>query len=151
MLTSQSEQFAPKPPVAFLQGESMKLQSCGLTVLRVVVGIVFLMHGYQKLFHMHINGVAGFFGHLGIPLPQVAAVVVTLLEFGGGILLIAGVGVRVLAPLFAIDMLVAILTAHLRNGFMGPGGFEFPLTLLASAVCLALSGGGALSFKFRGL
>jgi len=39
----------------------MKLQSCGLTVLRVVVGIVFLMHGYQKLFHMHIHGVAGFF------------------------------------------------------------------------------------------
>ena len=51
----------------------MKLQSCGLTVLRVVVGIVFLMHGYQKLFHMHIHGVAGFFGHLGIPLPLVAA------------------------------------------------------------------------------
>jgi putative oxidoreductase len=129
----------------------MKLQSCGLTVLRVVVGIVFLMHGYQKLFHMHIHGVAGFFGHLGIPLPLVAAVVVTSLEFGGGILLIAGVGVRVLAPLFAIDMLVAILTVHLRNGFFGPGGIEFPLTLLASAVCLMLSGGGALSLKLKGL
>jgi len=129
----------------------MKLQACGLTVLRVVVGIVFLMHGYQKLFHMHIHGVAGFFGHLGIPLPLVAAVVVTSLEFGGGILLIAGVGVRVLAPLFAIDMLVAILTVHLRNGFFGPGGIEFPLTLLASAVCLMLSGGGALSLKFKGL
>jgi putative oxidoreductase len=129
----------------------MKLQSCGLTVLRVVVGIVFLMHGYQKLFHMHIHGVAGFFGHVGIPLPLVAAVVVTSLEFGGGILLIAGVGVRVLAPLFAIDMLVAILTVHLRNGFFGPGGIEFPLTLLASAVCLMLSGGGALSLKFKGL
>jgi putative oxidoreductase len=129
----------------------MKLQSCGLTVLRVVVGIVFLMHGYQKLFHMHIHGVAGFFGHLGIPLPLVAAVIVTMLEFGGGILLIAGVAVRILAPLFAIDMLVAILTFHLRNGFFGPGGIEFPLTLLAAAVCLMLSGGGALSLKLRGL
>src|SRR5438093_1213202 len=81
-------------------------------------------------------------------LPQV---IVTLLEFGGGILLIAGVGVRVLAPLFAIDMLVAILTVHWRNGFLGPGGVEFPLTLLASAVCLTLSGGGALSLKLKGL
>jgi putative oxidoreductase len=128
----------------------MKLQSCGLTVLRVVVGIVFLMHGYQKLFHMHIHGVAGFFGHLGIPLPLVAAFVVTLLEFGGGILLIAGVGVRILAPLFAIDMLVAILLVHWRNGFFSPG-VEFPLTLLAAAICLALSGGGSLSLKLKGL
>ncbi len=129
----------------------MKLQTCGLTVLRIVVGIVFLMHGYQKLFHMHIHGVAGFFGHLGIPLPVVAAVIVTSLEFGGGILLIAGVAVRVLAPLFAIDMLVAILTVHLRNGFFGPGGIEFPLTLMAAAICLALTGGGALSLKLKGL
>ena len=129
----------------------MKLQTCGLTVLRIVVGIVFLMHGYQKLFHMHIHGVAGFFGHLGIPLPVVAAVIVTSLEFGGGILLIAGVAVRVLAALFAIDMLVAILTVHLRNGFFGPGGIEFPLTLMAAAICLALTGGGALSLKLKGL
>jgi putative oxidoreductase len=129
----------------------MKLQTCGLTVLRIVVGIVFLMHGYQKLFHMHIHGVAGFFGHLGIPLPLVAAVIVTSLEFGGGILLIAGVAVRGLAPLFAIDMLVAILTVHLRNGFFGPGGIEFPLTLMAAAICLALTGGGALSLKLKGL
>src|SRR5207237_1968344 len=104
------------------------------------VGIVFLMHGYQKLFHMHIHGVAGFFGHLGIPLPLVAAFVVTMLEFGGGILLIAGVAVRILAPLFAIDMLVALFAVHLRPGIFGPGGIEFPLTLLAAAIWLSRAG-----------
>src|SRR5437879_12757162 len=111
----------------FLQGESMKLQSCGLTVLRVVVGIVFLMHGYQKLFHMHIHGVAGFFGHLGIPLPLVTAFVVTMLEFGGGSLLIAAVAVGILAPLLAIDMLVALFAVPLRHSLSGPACIRFPL------------------------
>lgn len=122
-------------------------QACGLTVLRVVVGIVFLVHGYQKLFHMGFHGVAGFFGHAGVPLPMVSAVVVTLVEFLGGIALVAGLGVRIAATLLAVDMAVAILVVHLKHGFYNPMGFEFPLTLLAAAVCLALSGGGMFSLK----
>ena len=42
------------------------LQSCGITVLRVVVGIVFAVHGYQKLFTLGIHGVSGMVGHLAI-------------------------------------------------------------------------------------
>lgn len=122
-------------------------QACGLTILRIVVGIVFLVHGYQKLFHMGFHGVAGFFAHAGIPLPMVSAVVVTLVEFVGGILLIAGIGVRIAAALLAVDMAVAILPVHLKHGFYNPMGFEFPLTLLAATLCLALSGGGMFSLK----
>jgi len=125
-----------------------KMQAGGLTVLRVVVGIVFLMHGYQKLFTMHIHGVAGFFSHLGIPLPAFAAIVVTLVEFVGGILLITGIATRIPAVLLSVDMLVAISTVHIKNGFFSPG-VEFPLTLLAAAICLALAGGGAASLERR--
>jgi putative oxidoreductase len=126
---------------------SLGLQSCGLTVLRVVVGIVFLVHGYQKLFTFGFHGVAAMFGHLGIPLPGFFGVVVTLVEFVGGILLILGVATRIAAALIAIDMTVVILAVHLRNGFFNPRGVEFPLTLLASMVCLMIAGGGALSLK----
>lgn len=126
---------------------SSSLQSYGLTVLRVVVGIVFLVHGYQKLFKFGFHGVAGMLGHLGIPLPAFFAVVVTLVEFVGGILLITGVATRIAAGLVAIDMIVAILAVHLKNGFFNPNGFEFPLTLLAATICLAIAGGGAFSLK----
>lgn len=123
------------------------LQSFGLTVLRIVVGIVFMVHGYQKLFKFGFHGVAGMFGHMGIPLPAFFAVVVTLVEFVGGVLLITGVATRIAAALIAIEMLVAVLVVHLKNGFFNPGGIEFPLTLLAAAICLTIAGGGAFSLK----
>jgi putative oxidoreductase len=124
-----------------------KFQTFGLAVLRIVVGIVFFAHGYQKIFKLGFHGVTGMFGHMGIPLPAIAAVVVILVEFVGGILLITGLATRLPAALLTIDMLVAILLVHMKNGFFNPGGMEFPLTLLAACVCLALSGGGAASLK----
>ena len=123
-------------------------QACGLTILRIVVGMVFLVHGYQKLFHMGFHGVAGFFAHAGIPLPMVSGVIVTLVEFVGGIMLVAGIGVRIAATLNAVDMAVAVFAVHLKHGFGAQnGGFEYPLTLLAATLCLALSGGGMFSLK----
>ncbi len=127
--------------------DNSNMRSWGIAILRVIVGIVFLMHGSQKLFTFGFHGVAGMFGHMGIPLPAVAAVVVTLVEFLGGLALIAGLATRVAAALLAIDMAGAILFVHAKNGFFSPMGYEFPLTLLASCVCLMLAGGGACSVE----
>lgn len=121
------------------------LSSCGITVLRIVVGAVFLAHGAQKLFVYHIAGVSGMFSHIGIPLPGISAVVVSLVEFVGGIALVLGVATRLAAALIAIDMLVAILAVHLKNGFFMPMGYEFALTLLAANICLVLTGAGCAS------
>ena len=124
------------------------LRSCGLAVLRAVVGIVFLVHGSQKLFTFGFHGVAGMFGSMGIPLPAVSAVVVTLVEFLGGLALILGIGTRVAAALIAIDMVGAILFVHGKHGFsMQNGGYEYPLTLLAANVCLMLAGPGSLALE----
>ncbi|HTR64385.1 MAG TPA: DoxX family protein [Terriglobales bacterium] len=121
-------------------------KQCGPTVLRVVVGIVFLMHGQQKLFGFGIHGTIGFFTHAGIPLPAVSAVVVTFVEFLGGIALILGLGTRWAAALLAIDMLGAIGFVHFKNGFflMPPKmGYEYALTLLAACIALAMMGPGS--------
>ncbi len=123
------------------------LQSWGITVIRVVVGIVFLMHGGQKLFDSGFGGVAAFLGQLGVPVPMLAGVIVTLVEFLGGLALFLGLFTRWFAIPLAIDMLVAILTVHLPNGFFLPDGFEYPLTLLAANVALALLGSGEASVE----
>ncbi len=121
------------------------LQGWGITILRVVVGIVFLAHGGQKLFVWGFAGVAAFMAKVGIPAPMLAAVVVTLVEFLGGLALLLGLFTRWAAIPLAINMAVAILTVHLPAGFFLPNGYEFALTLLAANVALAFLGSGEAS------
>jgi putative oxidoreductase len=120
-------------------------QSWGITILRVIVGIVFLAHGAQKLFVLGFHGTAGAFGGMGIPLPAVSSAVVTLVEFLGGAALVIGLLTRWAAALNGFDMLVAILLVHLKNGFLKPGGFEHPLAMLAACIALVMVGPGAAS------
>ena len=115
----------------------------GRFVLRVVLGLIFAVHGAQKVFVFGLDGTAGFMAKVGVPLPTVAAIVVMAVEFLGGIALILGLGTRVAAALIAIDMVVAMLLVSLKRNFMG--GYEFELMLLASAVGVALLGAGAIS------
>jgi len=122
-----------------------RLQGWGITVLRVVVGMVFLVHGGQKLFVFGFGGVAAFLGQVGIPAPGLAAVILTAVESLGGLALLLGLFTRWAAIPLAIVMLVAILTVHLKAGFFLPDGYEFALTLLGANVALALLGSGEAS------
>jgi putative oxidoreductase len=120
------------------------LQQYGIALLRVSVGIVFIMHGSQKLFTYGYQGVVGSMGQMGIPAPEIAAVLIMAAEFIGGILLLLGLFTRLAAIPIAFAMLVAILQVHLKNGFFaGGGGYEFPLTLAVAATALVLTGSGA--------
>ena len=114
----------------------------GLLPLRIVIATVFLMHGGQKLFVYGLAGTAGAMESMGIPLPQVSAFLVTVVELAGGLAILLGYKIAWAALLLAIDMLVAILAVRIKGGFFAPAGVEFELTLLGGALTLALLGSG---------
>ena len=121
-----------------------------MTIIRVVVGIVFFVHGWQKVFTFGFEGVGGFFGSLGIPAAGFFAIVVSLLELLGGLALILGIGTRVVGLLLAIDMLVALLVVHLPNGFfVSDNGYELVLVLGAAALAFAITGASSISLDNR--
>jgi putative oxidoreductase len=127
------------------QATAAALARWGMLPLRIVVGLVFLMHGGQKLFVFGLSGTAGAMTQMGIPLPGLAAVVVTFVELLGGLAILTGLFTRWAGVLLAIDMAVAILKVRLGGGFFAPSGFELELTLLAAALTLAAVGAGGVS------
>ena len=116
-----------------------------LAVLRVVVGIVFIAHGYQKFFVSGVQGVTGFLTQLGVPLPGIAAPFVSTLELAGGAALVVGLFARPIAFLLMCDVLGALFLVHLGNGFFVPRGIELVMTLAAATLAIAVGGAGTLS------
>ncbi|GAA0134382.1 DoxX family protein [Paenibacillus sp. YSY-4.3] len=116
----------------------VRKEELGLILLRLSLGITFLIHGFDK-FQGGIANTAAFFESLG--LPGFAAYVVALIELLGGIAMVLGLGTKVVAGLFAIIMAGAIFKVKLAAGFLGNGqmaGYELDLILLVISVYLAL-------------
>ncbi len=118
----------------------------GLVALRLSAGVIFIASGWMKLHNIEMIG--GMFGGLGIPAAGVMAWVVALLEFIGGIALVAGIWVQGFAWPLAFVMLVALLTAHRSGPFMGAYG---AFSLLGSLIALGTLGGGACQLVKRPL
>lgn len=124
----------------------------GLTILRVVLGVIFIAHGIPKL-SGGIEATAGFFGTLGIPAPLVAAWFIALLETLGGLMLLVGFFVTPVSLLLVAHMLTGIVLVHAPNGFYvigpGQGGVEFNLLLIASLLTLVFCGAGLAAIDNR--
>jgi putative oxidoreductase len=118
------------------------MQPLALLVLRLVLGIIFIAHGYHKL-NGHMHEFTGMVAGLG--LPSWLAYVAAFTEFLGGILVILGLFTRFAAFAIMIDMLVAISKVHWKHGLVGNGGYEFPLSLAAIAFSLIFLGAGPIA------
>jgi len=119
-----------------------RLQPLALLVLRVVLGVIMIGHGYPKVFGglaHHVETVS----KLG--LPGWLAYFSAAAEFLGGIMVILGLFTRCAALAILIDMAVAIWKVHWKNGLLGNGGYQFPLSLAAIAFALMFLGAGAIS------
>jgi putative oxidoreductase len=117
-----------------------------LLVTRVAVGVVFLAHGWQKLFTNGIDGTAAFFDQAGVPAATASAWFAALVELAGGAALIAGLAVPAAGVLLLVDMIGAFAFVHAGSGlFVDGGGYEFVLVLGAAALALAAVGAGRFS------
>ena len=128
----------------FSRGSDSQVNAA-LLLLRLAIGTIFVAHGGQKLFVFGLDGVAGSFAGMGIPMAEILGPFVSFVEFLGGLALITGLLTRLAALGLVFNMAVAILQVHLRNGFFNPGGIEFPMLLLAGSLGLVLAGAGRWS------
>lgn len=124
-----------------------RMQPLALLVLRLVLGSIMIAHGYSKVwggFHHHMDMV----GSLGIP--RWMAYLSAGTEFFGGIGIVLGLFTRFFSLAFLIEMSVAIWKVHFKHGLTGPGGYEFPLALVAIAFTLICYDGGPWAATFGG-
>jgi putative oxidoreductase len=131
--------------MSFLFSSNPRRADLGLTLLRVVVGVIFVLHGYQKLFVMGLGGVSGAFTHMGAPMAGFTGPLFAVAEPVFGVLVILGLLTRLGTLWFILDMAGAIAIVHMKNGWSGPGGMEFPVLLLIASLAVFLGGPGAFA------
>lgn len=122
----------------------------GLLILRLVVGLLFVGHGAQKLFGIWgghgLKGTAGFFEAIGLKPGHVHATAAAVMEFGGGALLALGLVTPVASLALIAVMTAAIISVHFAKGlWVTNGGYEYNLVLASVALALAATGPGAWS------
>lgn len=113
-------------------------QDIALFVLRVVVGVIFIAHGWPKI--TQLAKTRDSFASMMVPVPALSSLYAAFVEFFGGILLLLGLYTGWAALALAIDMLGSMTFVQFRRSFIG--GWELDLLLLASCVAILLSGAG---------
>lgn len=121
----------------------------GLLLLRLVLGLLLVGHGSQKLFGSFgghgLDGTGGFFHAIGFRPGRQMAFIAGISEVGGGAALALGL-LTPLAAAIVIGTLVVAGSVHLAHGVWGQdGGYELPLLYVAGAATLAFTGPGRWS------
>ena len=116
------------------------------TFLRIVVGVMFVIHVSGKLTAGPAAVAANVMSKNGLEPAILWAYVIIFLELVGGICLIIGLFTRFFAAALAIELLIALLVVHLPRGYAaGGGGYEYVLLIGAACFLIAIRGGGPYS------
>ena len=89
------------------------LRDVAVLIARIALGVVFIAHGWQKFNEWGMDGTAGSFEQMGVPVPTVSAWFSAIVEVVGGALLIVGLAVPVAGLLLLVNMLGALFIVHL--------------------------------------
>lgn len=112
-----------------------------LLVARIILGVILIAHGWEKFANLAVTQ-EGFIG-MGVPLASASAVIAGAIEFIGGILLIIGLGTRIVGVIVFLEMLAAAVLVHLPYGVMvANNGWELVGALGAGALILGGVGAG---------
>jgi len=131
-------------------GNSRILMTYGPLIVRVVLGTLFIINGWPKL--INLEQTQGYFSMMGIPAEL--ALLIGLLEVVGGLFLILGLLTRIVALLFAIEMISAFIIANTSNVIILPEGYELgllsiPIVFMAISISLMLTGPGRISLEWN--
>lgn len=121
-------------------------RNLALAIARVVVGVILIAHGWQKLATFGLDATSQAFAGMGVPLPTVSAALAGAIEIGGGVALLVGVFTTVAGVVVALHMLAAALLVHVGNGvYVTENGWELVGALGAASLALAAAGAGRFS------
>lgn len=125
---------------------SPALRDFALLMARLVLGVVFIAHGYQHWIGEGMRRTAQQFAQAGVPQPRLAAYLAGSLELVGGAMLIIGLLTTIVAGILALMMLAAGYFMHIDAGFFASdGGIEFPLVLTVLLGLVVVFGSGRVS------
>src|SRR5262249_41882925 len=125
------------------------MEQYGTTLLRIVLGVVYLMHAYLAVFVYGPSGMVSYQTAKGIPLPLIGTWYLIIAHRLGGICLLLGVLVRWAALVNIPVMAGALFFVHMKQGFFitKDGGYEYVLVLLCATIAQAFLGAGAFTFR----
>jgi putative oxidoreductase len=128
------------------------IEQIGATILRIALGIIYVMHAYLALFVFGPPDAAAYQRDIGLPFPELGVWYLIAAHGLGGIMMILGVFTRWAALANVPIMFVALLLVHLKQGFFmtKDGGYEYVFLLLAATVAQVFLGGGGVTLRRSG-
>jgi putative oxidoreductase len=138
--------------------DKARQQRIGLLSLRLALGLIFVLHAWMNVLGGQESFLREMLAMAGLSAPDLVVWMITALELLGGLALMLGMFTRVAALVLAVEMVVAVLLFHIRQGFLIiiaiPNvplayGFEYHIALIGGLVCLALAGPGEFALQNR--